>query len=163
MVTKDCVYSECWGNPQPVVVVYGAEEAMIEPCNEGFLSWITRWLWDVVDDLRSTRWTQFAYGYLLALWFFFLFVLTTSLPAYLYLVGTDDMFYSSRSRRPAGCLPNDVFIPRQAHINVFELSGFFQITHGFGNLTFAQVKVVDIIWDVVSFLTSTAAMRCWSC
>jgi len=29
-------------------------------------------------------------------------------------------------------------------------SGFFQITLGFGSLAFSKVKVIDIVWDIVS-------------
>ncbi len=28
-------------------------------------------------------------------------------------------------------------------------SGFFQITLGFGELTFTQAKVIDLVWDIV--------------
>jgi hypothetical protein len=32
----------------------------------------------------------------------------------------------------------------------WQVSGFFQITLSFGFLTFTPVKVIDIVWDVVS-------------
>ncbi|KAM7210172.1 hypothetical protein V8F06_014449, partial [Rhypophila decipiens] len=33
--------------------------------------------------------------------------------------------------------------------NLFDSSGLFQITHGFGELTFTQAKIMDIIWDII--------------
>lgn len=51
----------------------------------------------------------------------------------------------------SGCRPDDTFSPFIDGYNWWSDSGFFQITLGFGSLTFGQVKLVDIIWNLVSF------------
>jgi hypothetical protein len=50
----------------------------------------------------------------------------------------------------AACLPDDSFSVDPAEYRYWSKSGFFQITLGFGSLTFTQAKAVDVIWDVVS-------------
>jgi hypothetical protein len=48
------------------------------------------------------------------------------------------------------CLPNGQFAIYDDTYNRWAPSGFFQITLGFGSLPFPKVKVIDIVWDVVS-------------
>lgn len=48
------------------------------------------------------------------------------------------------------CLPNGQFAIYNDTYNRWAPSGFFQITLGFGSLPFSKVKVIDIVWDVVS-------------
>lgn len=48
------------------------------------------------------------------------------------------------------CLPDDSFGLRPQDFSYWGSSGFFQITLGFGDLTFTQAKAIDIVWDVVS-------------
>ncbi|KAL5120976.1 hypothetical protein ACEQ8H_001164 [Pleosporales sp. CAS-2024a] len=47
------------------------------------------------------------------------------------------------------CAPDGDFYMDPEDFSFWHTSGFFQITLGFGELTFAQAKVVDVIWDVV--------------
>jgi len=142
--SKDCPCAESWDTSPPAVVVF---EVDMEPTNSKPSSWLTCWLREVMDDLRSTRWRQFAHGYLIAFWFFLLLILTADLPIYLFMVSRN--FFSPLQRYP-GCLPNDDFNARSNEFNIFAWSSLFQITHGFGALTFTQAKMIDVIWDVVS-------------
>jgi hypothetical protein len=48
------------------------------------------------------------------------------------------------------CLPNGQFAIYNDTYDRWALPGFFQITLGFGSLSFSKVKVIDIVWDVVS-------------
>jgi hypothetical protein len=48
------------------------------------------------------------------------------------------------------CLPNGQFAIYNDTYNRWAPSGFFQITLGFGSLPFSKVKVIDVVWDIVS-------------
>ncbi|KAM7193918.1 hypothetical protein V8F20_008188 [Naviculisporaceae sp. PSN 640] len=113
------------------------------------LSWIKRCKHDVFSDLRSAQWKNFGKAYLLGIWVFFLIILATTLPACLYLIGIGyASYFAHYGLEPAGCLPNDAFNARSMDYNIFDPSGLFQITHGFGTLSFTEAKVIDLIWDI---------------
>jgi hypothetical protein len=48
------------------------------------------------------------------------------------------------------CLPDRSFSLDPSHFRYLSSSGFFEITLATGNMTFTQVKAIDIIWDIVS-------------
>jgi hypothetical protein len=48
------------------------------------------------------------------------------------------------------CQPDGSFSVDPAAFRYWSSSGFFQITLGFGSMSFTQVKVIDVAWDVVS-------------
>lgn len=48
------------------------------------------------------------------------------------------------------CLPDGRFSLDPDAYDYWKPSGFFQVTLGFGTLTFAQAKIIDVVWDVVS-------------
>jgi hypothetical protein len=48
------------------------------------------------------------------------------------------------------CTPDGSFTVDPSTYRYFSGSGFFEITLGFGALTFTQAKVIDVVWDVVS-------------
>jgi hypothetical protein len=50
----------------------------------------------------------------------------------------------------SACLPDDSFAMDPSNFQYLSSSGFFQITLGFGNMSFTQVKAIDIAWDIVS-------------
>ena len=50
----------------------------------------------------------------------------------------------------SACQPDGQFSYVTGRYKAWDASGFFQITLGFGALTFTQAKVIDIIWDIVS-------------
>src|SRR5690242_17998254 len=66
---------------------------------------------------------------------------------------TAGAFYFSRTSSLTGnlsaCQPDGSFSPDPEY-GFWQLSGFFQITIPFGPLTFTHVKVIDIVWDMVS-------------
>ena len=47
------------------------------------------------------------------------------------------------------CLPDGTFSLKHDTYNYWAASGFFQITLGFGSLSFAEAKIIDVAWDVV--------------
>ncbi|KAK4209700.1 hypothetical protein QBC37DRAFT_240442, partial [Rhypophila decipiens] len=107
------------------------------------------------SDLRSAPWTRLGQGYLLAVWLCGLvYVLVTvslylsQVPWVLGFLGLPALTASALRDAP-GCLPNGEFNPRSMQYNVFNSSGLFQITHGFGELSFTQAKIIDILWDVI--------------
>lgn len=61
-----------------------------------------------------------------------------------------------------GCYPDDTFSPfEEATYNYFSASGFFQVTLGFGSMTFTQAKVCDVIWDLVGIPLSIYSTPFW--
>ena len=56
---------------------------------------------------------------------------------------------------PGACRPDGSFNALGYSYNEWAFSGFFQITLGFGALSFTKVKAFSIIWDMVSSTKST--------
>jgi len=48
------------------------------------------------------------------------------------------------------CHPDGAFSPYKNTYRWWSLDGFFQVTLAFGQLTFTQVKLIDIAWGIVS-------------
>ncbi|XPS95522.1 hypothetical protein M3J09_004810 [Ascochyta lentis] len=78
---------------------------------------------------------------LLSIWFFSL----TAGFVFLCIYST----WSNEYARPSACLPDDSFNLQPSTYRYWSNSGFFQITLGFGHLTFTQAKAIDVIWDIV--------------
>jgi hypothetical protein len=76
------------------------------------------------------------FGLLLALGFLTLFGVLPSL--------------SLDSTHPSACHPDGTFSPFGQTYNPWAFVGFFQINLAFGSLTFTDVKVIDVFWDIVS-------------
>lgn len=57
------------------------------------------------------------------------------------------------------CQPDGKFSAFSDTYNWWSGAGFFQITLAFGKLSFAQAKVVDVIWDMVSLPLPTYISR----
>ena len=53
--------------------------------------------------------------------------------------------------RGSACVGENTFSPFMDHVNWWSADGIFEITIGFGSMSFAQAKVVDIVWDLVGF------------
>ncbi|KAK0707852.1 hypothetical protein B0H67DRAFT_647991 [Lasiosphaeris hirsuta] len=49
----------------------------------------------------------------------------------------------------SACHPDGNFSPFSGDYDWWAVSGIFQVTLGFGSLTFTQAKVVDVVWDVI--------------
>jgi hypothetical protein len=75
--------------------------------------------------------------------------------AWLFLAGLSTCFAllctltQASGRVKTACSPDGTFRlePEKFH---YWSTGFFQITLGFGNMSFTAAKVVDVVWDVVS-------------
>jgi len=93
-------------------------------------------------DLRK-RWRRFGLWLLLISWFEMLLVclIWSSFP-------NSDLFGHLEA-----CLPDNSFAMDSSHFRYLSGSGFFQITMGWGQMSFTQVKAIDIIWDIVSCAT----------
>jgi hypothetical protein len=50
----------------------------------------------------------------------------------------------------SACMPDGAFGAGYESYNIWSASGIFQITLGFGELPFSTVKIIDVLWDVVS-------------
>jgi len=131
-------------------------------------------LWsDVHRDLHDKGWLQLMAWLGISIWIFVLFALLVilllgSTPALLqkapYLSGTH--LLSIGGRTTEACLPDgsfDIAFMKlsAARYNWWKSSGFFQITLGFGVLSFTQAKVLDVAWDIVSnYELSSDTMTC---
>ena len=96
---------------------------------------------DLKQDLKSTRWLRGLGWSAGVIWFF-------GLVASAILMGIVALFRTDNT----ACQPDGNFRLHPYTYSMWSSSGFFQITLGGGNLTFAQAKVVDIVWDIVSRL-----------
>jgi hypothetical protein len=61
-----------------------------------------------------------------------------------------NVFVEMSGHVQTACPPDGIFRLEPATFSYWSKSGFFQITLGFGELSFTVVKVIDIVWDVVS-------------
>lgn len=50
----------------------------------------------------------------------------------------------------SACRSDGSFNPFLYEYSVWTASGYFEISVGFGNYSFSEVKVIDIFWDIVS-------------
>jgi hypothetical protein len=67
------------------------------------------------------------------------------------------MYIQAPGRAKTACPPDGSFRLDPETFSYWSKEGFFQITLGFGKLSFTAAKVVDVVWDVVSttwFLSS---------
>jgi hypothetical protein len=62
---------------------------------------------------------------------------------------------SNLTAKPTACRPDGSFSLDPTTYNYWDSSGFFQVTLGFGDLSFTQAKAIDVVWDIVS-----NTMRC---
>lgn len=102
-------------------------------------------------DLKSTRWRQTAASYFtwlgFSIWALALFVLCLVFP--LRIMDTISLESSNYWNY---CAPDGSFSLNPT--NPWNPDWAFQIVLAFGSLSFTQAKVVDIVWDVVSFKNS---------
>jgi hypothetical protein len=100
------------------------------------------------EDIRSTNW-------LLGLgWFSFICIWCGGLIVAIILVSlifTNSVFLTYEGSF-SPCLPDGSFSLTPDKYNPWTVSDALEITFGFGNLSFAKAKLIDVIWDVVSVL-----------
>jgi hypothetical protein len=102
-----------------------------------------------IADLRSIRWRHFGHRHLTVLGpIVFLIALIVILRV---------ITYSGLYTVQGACQPDSGFRVSYGTYNIWDLSGFFQITLGFGSLPFTTVKIINVGWDVSSFPTN---IRC---
>lgn len=103
--------------------------------------------WKWVKDARSQVWADIrtadyrrgSFWLLLLCWEGILLSLIVIIPLYTSL--------SQYNESP--CRPDGSFSVLGNGYNPWFMTGFFQITLGFGPLSFTQAKVIDIVWDIV--------------
>jgi hypothetical protein len=107
-----------------------------------------------VQWLRLAKWTLF-FPWLTLLFYLFL-LLNLWVSPWPYETGRsrttmDDLFAPSQ-----GCQPGGRFSPYASPYSPWASADIFKITLGFGAMSFAQAKIIDIVWDLVSivFLSS---------
>ncbi|KAI0852834.1 hypothetical protein F5Y00DRAFT_272463 [Daldinia vernicosa] len=101
----------------------------------------TRTYRETWSDLRSVRWARGGLWTLFTLWtmavlgFFVFITLYNSIDFYIY--------------GGSACRTDGSFVIDTSDYSIWTSSSFFDISLGFGNLTFAEAKVIDISWDIV--------------
>lgn len=93
---------------------------------------------EALRDVRTIRWARGG------LWFLFFCWMAGLLTCIIMVPLIWSGYYMS-----SACLPDGTFSIYEIY-DPWDIYGFFQITSGFGELTFTQAKVVDVVWDVVS-------------
>jgi hypothetical protein len=92
---------------------------------------------DLKTDLKKSRWKRGFAWFFGVIWFLGLIVSAV-------YVGVATLTSTSTA-----CQPDGSFRLHPESYTLWSSSGFFQITLGGGKLTFAQAKVIDIVWDIV--------------
>ncbi|KAK4464984.1 hypothetical protein QBC42DRAFT_262282 [Cladorrhinum samala] len=93
---------------------------------------------------RRPPWTTIATQCLFLIWLVLLIFL-------LGILSSQDVeiFMSDGFSRGSACVGENTFSPFMDHVNWWSADGIFEITIGFGSMSFAQAKVVDIVWDLI--------------
>lgn len=98
-------------------------------------------------DLR-VRWRRGILWFFIIQWISSLVILMTVLS-----------LWSKSAESGSACPPNGIFTPDLSRYEILAPSSFFQISLGFGALSFTSVKAIDTAWDIVRapmlFLTLT--------
>ena len=99
-------------------------------------------LWKVsLADVKQVKWKRLARR----MWYHSSLFGATILPLFGVITLATGRFYNT----DGACLPNGTFDASDTPYNAWLFAGFFQITLGFGSLSFTSVKVIDIVWNIV--------------
>jgi hypothetical protein len=93
---------------------------------------------DLKYDLKNVRWLRGFGWFGGTIWFFGL--IGCAIYVGLATLASTDV----------ACQPDGSFRLHPETYSMWSSSGFFQITLGGGHLTFAEVKIIDIVWDIVN-------------
>jgi hypothetical protein len=93
---------------------------------------------ELKQDLKSTRWLRGLGWSVGVIWFLGLLIGAIILS-----------IVQSFSTSDTACPPDGTFRFNPETYSTWSSTGFFQITWAGGHLSFAQAKVVDIVWDIV--------------
>jgi hypothetical protein len=94
-----------------------------------------------LNDIR-TRWRNGGFWLLVVAWSGVLLLGLSKLSGVYETFG----FVANR----VACQPDGNFDLYTKDYHYWSMLGFFQITIGYGHLSFTQAKIIDIIWDIVS-------------
>jgi hypothetical protein len=92
---------------------------------------------DLWSDLKAVRWLR------ILLWFGALTWITA-------IAGSLAAACIGAHNVDGFCMPDGSFSNDPSGYNIWKTSGFFQITLGFGHMSFAIAKFIDITFDIVS-------------
>jgi hypothetical protein len=101
----------------------------------------------VKTALAGVPWRRLGTWSLFFLWLSMLSFVLFLLVVWEYMVGMATVFSSHD-----GCQPDGTFSPFVDAYSSWSSAGIFQITMGFGELSFTEAKIIDIVWDVVSMI-----------
>ncbi len=101
---------------------------------------------DLKNDVKAIRWLRGLGWSIVVIWFLGLMFCAV-------FVGLMPMILSNDT----ACLPDGSFSLHPDTYSMWSSTGFFQITLGGGELTFAKAKVIDIVWDIVGSLITQLA------
>ncbi|KAI1658319.1 hypothetical protein F4813DRAFT_46041 [Daldinia decipiens] len=101
----------------------------------------TRTYRETWSDLRSIGWARAGLWTLFALW------TMTVLGFFIFIALYNS--YDFEIHNGSACRTDGSFIINSSDYSLWKSSSFFDISLGFGNLTFAEAKVIDISWDIV--------------
>ncbi|KAI2621152.1 hypothetical protein GGR54DRAFT_90698 [Hypoxylon sp. NC1633] len=106
---------------------------------------------EALSDLRSIGWAR------AGLWTLFVVWTMAMLGCLIYLIqyGLDS---SIANGTQSACSADGNFHLFITEYSSWAASGFFEITLGFGNLSFTQAKVIDIAWDIIIGRSGQALM-----
>lgn len=103
-------------------------------------------------DLRTTRWRRGIYLHSILVWCGGLIATAVIINLQTQVWGNSEL----------SCKPDDSFDTKPSVMrgsgdsyNYWDIAGFFQITLGMGHLDFTAVKVIDVLWDVVSIYSAS--------
>lgn len=100
-----------------------------------------RCLWhEIRSDFSAVKWNRTGF------WLLILSCLVGPLVSTIILIYLGVTGYQNKQ----ACTPDGKFRLIPLAYTYWGTSGFFQITLRHGDLTFAQAKAIDIVWDVVS-------------
>jgi len=136
-------YPAASSSPKPAIT------APYEPQHQNDLLFASMRFWlelrrELVADFHATNWS-----FTLPSFLFYLWNIALAIAIVIFSL------WESNGDRPVlswetACKPDGSFQIYSILYSNWVVSGFFQITMGFGTLTFTQAKVIDIIWDIVS-------------
>ncbi len=122
-----------------------------EFCRDVFTWGYWRMFWPSLAEERRSSWRSLVWAGRKAGWW--------RIAGYLFCYGTvitlaiilPFLYLSAWSYQFTGgttCLPDGRFALDSSY-SLWDISGLFQITMGFGSLSFSNAKLLDAIWDVV--------------
>lgn len=99
---------------------------------------------------EKIKWTQLGFWILAGIWFFVLFTLVILLGVWGGLPATG-----------AACKPDGTFSPFSDDYTWWSRASFFEVTLKARPMSFAEVKAIDLAWDLVSLPFISTYRETW--